>query len=126
VAAESAADESDSRPGNTIVDTSTRYRFEIAKRLKEQDRHICEAWLERLKDFLPVADLDVFPHADLLDHIPDLIAAIADDLARPDAEGLSSSIVTAKDLPPPGPSSPRWPVPAPRQAGSSADSRASG
>lgn len=75
---------------------SADLRVTLARRLKEENRALSEQWLDRLRELLPVAEFEIFPTAELLDHIPALLAAIATDLEESEGGQISSSIVTAK------------------------------
>lgn len=51
--------------------------------MAEAHQALAARWLERLNDLLPVAENEVFPTDNLLDHIPTLIVEIADCLRDP-------------------------------------------
>src|SRR5688500_4241828 len=53
----------------------------LADRIRAAHVELAARWLQRLHDLLPVPVTSVFPSASLLDHIPDLIEQIAEDLA---------------------------------------------
>jgi signal transduction histidine kinase len=53
----------------------------LADRIRAAHVELAARWLQRLHDLLPVPVTSVFPSASLLDHIPDLIEQVAEDLA---------------------------------------------
>lgn len=65
----------------------------LAERLHAAQNDIAASWLVRLHALLTLDQNDVFPSVSLLDHIPQLIAAIADYLKAPEAEEISANTV---------------------------------
>ena len=63
----------------------------IAARLHASQRELASRWLEELTQLLPVEKRDVFPTAQLLDHIPELIAEIAQFLRAPRDEAIAAN-----------------------------------
>ncbi|MDP3719935.1 MAG: sensor histidine kinase [Acidobacteriota bacterium] len=63
----------------------------IAARLHASQRELASRWLEALTEILPVEKRDVFPSAQLLDHIPELIAEIAQFLRAPRDEAIAAN-----------------------------------
>lgn len=63
----------------------------IAARLHASQRELASRWLEQLTQILPVDKRDVFPTAQLLDHIPELIAEIAQFLRAPRDEAIAAN-----------------------------------
>jgi signal transduction histidine kinase len=62
---------------------------------------LASRWLQRLRELLPVPAASVFPSESLLDHIPDLIEHLAEDLAAPGEHPLvanTSVIAKAQEL----------------------------
>src|SRR5262245_20201538 len=58
---------------------------------------LASRWLQRLHALLPVPLTAVFPSASLLDHIPDLIEHLADDIASNAEQALiANTAVIAK------------------------------
>ncbi len=70
--------------------------LELARRLHAAQGDLAAAWLERLQALVPVSPYNIFPSDSLLDHIPQLIAAIADHVAAPEAEeiGANTGVMT--------------------------------
>jgi signal transduction histidine kinase len=60
----------------------------IAESMRASHIELAARWLQRLHELLPVPVAAVFPSASLLDHIPDLIEQIAEDIASESAEAL--------------------------------------
>lgn len=63
----------------------------IAARLHASQRELASRWLDALTEILPVEKRDVFPTAQLLDHIPELIAEIAQFLRAPRDEAIAAN-----------------------------------
>jgi len=63
----------------------------IAARLHASQRELASRWLEQLTQILPVDKREVFPTAQLLDHIPELIAEIAQFLRAPRDEAIAAN-----------------------------------
>lgn len=63
----------------------------LAEKLRSAQRDLAEQWLNDLRAILPVASQDVFPGAQLLDHIPELITEIANYVGRPDNEAIAAN-----------------------------------
>ncbi|MGE0866300.1 MAG: sensor histidine kinase [Vicinamibacterales bacterium] len=63
----------------------------IAARLHASQRELASRWLEELTQILPVEKREVFPTAQLLDHIPELIAEIAHFLRAPRDEAIAAN-----------------------------------
>ena len=63
----------------------------LAAKLRGAQRVLAEQWLNDLRAILPVATQDVFPGAQLLDHIPELITEIANYVGRPDNEAIAAN-----------------------------------
>jgi signal transduction histidine kinase len=59
----------------------------------ETRTELATQWLDRLVELLLVRTGDVFPSSTLLDHIPDLIAEIAEYLRLPAAQDISANTV---------------------------------
>jgi signal transduction histidine kinase len=73
---------------STSLDT---YATIIARALASERAAIAEKWLVRLNAILDVAAVEVFPSADLLDHIPALIDDIAEYLRAPEHEEIAAN-----------------------------------
>jgi signal transduction histidine kinase len=63
----------------------------LAERLHAARDDIAASWLDRLHALLPVDRYEVFPSVSLLDHIPQLISAVADYLKAPHTEEISAN-----------------------------------
>jgi signal transduction histidine kinase len=63
-----------------------------AERIRAAHAEIARRWLEQLRTLLPVATNEIFPSADLLDHIPALIREIADYVGGADAVAANTAI----------------------------------
>ena len=63
----------------------------VATRLKAESQPLALQWLGRLKDVVLVEPQDIFPTADLLDHIPQLIQQIAEYVGAPEIEELAAN-----------------------------------
>jgi signal transduction histidine kinase len=72
----------------TTLDT---YANIVARALAAERSAIAEQWLVRLHAVLDVAATEVFPSADLLDHIPALIDDIAGYLRAPEHEEIAAN-----------------------------------
>lgn len=73
----------------------------LASRIRRESRALAQRWLDRLHPLLPVAPNEVFPSADLLDHIPALLHEIGSFLQAPEAEEIganTSVILKAREL----------------------------
>ncbi len=68
----------------------------LAKRLDAAQADLAATWLDRLHAIVPVGANEVFPSASLLDHIPQLISAIAQYIAAPESEeiGANTTVMT--------------------------------
>jgi signal transduction histidine kinase len=73
---------------STTLDT---YANIVARALAAERSAIAERWLVRLHAVLDVAATEVFPSADLLDHIPALIDDIAAYLRAPEHEEIAAN-----------------------------------
>jgi signal transduction histidine kinase len=73
---------------STTLDT---YANIVARALAAERSAIAEQWLVRLHAVLDVAATEVFPSADLLDHIPALIDDIAAYLRAPEHEEIAAN-----------------------------------
>jgi signal transduction histidine kinase len=73
---------------STTLDT---YANIVARALAAERSAIAEQWLVRLHAVLDVAATEVFPSADLLDHIPALIDDIAGYLRAPEHEEIAAN-----------------------------------
>jgi signal transduction histidine kinase len=67
------------------------YATIIARALAAERAAIAEQWLIRLHAILDVAAVEVFPSADLLDHIPSLVDDIAAYLRAPEHEEIAAN-----------------------------------
>lgn len=63
----------------------------LARRLHAAQADLAATWLERLQELLPVSPYSIFPSNSLLDHIPQLISAIADYVKAPEAEQIGAN-----------------------------------
>ena len=81
--------------GRSILD-ECRVAGLLAARLRHSQASLSLRWLERIAARVNVAEEDVFPTQDLLDHVPMLVEAIADFLERPTEEGPTAGRVLAK------------------------------
>ena len=61
--------------------------------MRSQTTMLASRWLERLTSLLPVEPDEVFPGERLLDHIPAVVAEIAEYLAAPEAEEIAARTV---------------------------------
>lgn len=68
----------------------------LARRIHEAQADLAATWLDRLQALVPRNANSIFPSSSLLDHIPQLISAIADYVAAPDAEeiGANTAVMT--------------------------------
>jgi signal transduction histidine kinase len=73
---------------STMLDT---YADIVARALAAERTNTAEQWLVRLHAILDVAAVDVFPSADLLDHIPALVEDIAVYLRAPADEEIAAN-----------------------------------
>ena len=73
---------------STTLDT---YADLVARALAAERTSIAQQWLVRLHAILDVAAVEVFPSADLLDHIPTLIEDIASYLRAPEHEEIAAN-----------------------------------
>jgi hypothetical protein len=73
---------------STTLDT---YANIVARALAAERSAIAERWLVRLHAVLDVAATEVFPSADLLDHIPALVDDIAAYLRAPEHEEIAAN-----------------------------------
>jgi len=73
---------------STTLDT---YADIVARALAAERTSIAEQWLVRLHAILDVAGIEVFPSADLLDHIPALVGDIAAYLRAPEDEEIAAN-----------------------------------
>jgi signal transduction histidine kinase len=67
------------------------YASIVSHRVFSQRLMLAERWLSLLKEVLPVEPNEVFPSDQLLDHIPLLIAAVADYLRAPNEEEIAAN-----------------------------------
>jgi len=73
----------------------------IGARLSGESQALAQQWLTRLKDVLTVEPQEIFPTADLLDHIPQLIQQIAEYVGAPEVEELAANsgvVAKAREL----------------------------
>ena len=63
----------------------------LAAKLHAAQRELAGRWLEQLNAILPVEKKDVFPGAQLLDHIPQIIEEIAGYLKAPAEEAIAAN-----------------------------------
>lgn len=63
----------------------------VSQRVAAERHVLAERWLQRLTDILTVQPNEVFPSAQLLDHIPTLIAEIAAYLRAPAEEEIAAN-----------------------------------
>ncbi len=83
------------------TDQSNRFSHLIAERFDAEYRALALAWLERLKQIVPVKVDEVFPGDRLLDHIPLLIREIGAYLRAPAEEAIDANtqvIAKAQEL----------------------------
>lgn len=79
------------------TELSTDFGDLIAQRIREHHRDIAERWLHRLEAILPVGTSEIFPSADVLDHIPALIGEIAEHVGAEQRDVLvSNTLVLSK------------------------------
>jgi signal transduction histidine kinase len=71
--------------------TAGNYPSLISLRMTDERVAIASAWLERLRELLTVTANEVFPTAELLDHIPSLVNEIAGYLAAPADEAIAAN-----------------------------------
>jgi signal transduction histidine kinase len=70
----------------------------LAARLRASSSELTHRWLERIAARVSLQPLEVFPTADLLDHVPLLIIGIADYLEEPSAEISAEAPVVGKAM----------------------------
>jgi signal transduction histidine kinase len=73
----------------------------IAACLHAGSKPLAQRWLDQLNEMLSVDPEDIFPTADLLDHIPQLIQEIASYVAAPEVEELAANsgvVAKAREL----------------------------
>jgi signal transduction histidine kinase len=63
----------------------------VAARMRAQTTTLASRWLSRLTALLPVDANDVFPGERLLDHIPAVVAEIAEYIVAPEAEEIAAN-----------------------------------
>ena len=63
----------------------------LAERLRAAQSTLARQWLDELNAILPVERGEVFPGDQLLDHIPQIIAEIANYLKAPESEAISAN-----------------------------------
>ena len=63
----------------------------LAARLHAAQTIIARSWLDQLNEILPLDRRDVFPGEQMLDHIPQLIAEIANYLRAPESEAIAAN-----------------------------------
>ena len=83
------------------TDQSNRFSHLIAERFDAEYRALALAWLDRLKQIVPVKVDEVFPGDRLLDHIPLLIREIGAYLRAPAEEAIDANtqvIAKAQEL----------------------------
>src|SRR3954468_14920789 len=71
--------------------TAGDYPSLISLRMTGERVAIASSWLERLRELLTVTANEVFPSAELLDHIPSLVDEIAAYLAAPADEAIAAN-----------------------------------
>jgi signal transduction histidine kinase len=71
--------------------TSTDFGDVIAAQMRSHHRAIAERWLERLVVLLPVDAIAIFPSDQMLDHIPALIAELAEYLRVPEDQAIAAN-----------------------------------
>jgi signal transduction histidine kinase len=71
--------------------TSTDFGDVIATKIQSHHRSIAERWLERLVVLLPVDAIAIFPSDQMLDHIPALIAELAEYLRVPEDQAIAAN-----------------------------------
>ena len=71
--------------------TSTDFGDLIAQRMRAQHLVLADRWLQRLAVLLPVEANAIFPGDQLLDHIPALIAELAEYLRVPEEQAISAN-----------------------------------
>jgi signal transduction histidine kinase len=71
--------------------TGTAYTGALAERMTAAGPELARQWLDRLAQLLPVDAAAIFPTAELLDHIPLLIAQIADYLRAPADQAIAAN-----------------------------------
>jgi signal transduction histidine kinase len=74
-----------------ITKTADDYAGTVSQLVLSERLTLAEAWLKRLRELLAVQPNEVFPSADLLDHIPSLIAEIAAYLRAPADEEIAAN-----------------------------------
>ncbi|MGE4055197.1 MAG: sensor histidine kinase [Vicinamibacterales bacterium] len=80
---------------------STDFGDPIAQQIRAAHREIAERWLHRLEAILSVETSEIFPSAEILDHIPALIHEIADHVGVASSEGLvanTTAFAKAREL----------------------------
>lgn len=74
-----------------MLSSLDKYADIVARALAAERTTIAEQWLVRLNGLLDVSPLEVFPSADLLDHIPTLIDDMAAYLRAPEHEEIAAN-----------------------------------
>jgi signal transduction histidine kinase len=77
------------------------FRAALVERMRSEHTVIASRWLSRLAALLPVEPNDVFPSDHLLDHIPELVAEVADYIGAPANEEIAANaevIAKAREL----------------------------
>jgi signal transduction histidine kinase len=77
----------------TTADLSNDLPALIAARLRDAHGDLAKRWLDRLVALLPVDPNEIFPSAEVLDHIPALIGEIADYVGAAGANAASANTV---------------------------------
>lgn len=75
----------------SLVPSADSTAESLSAKLRAAQRVIAEQWLDQLTELLPVEEKDVFPGAQLLDHIPGIIEEIAAYLAAPDTQAIGAN-----------------------------------
>lgn len=70
----------------------------LAARLRQSRDELVRRWLERIADRMAIHPNEVFPTGDLLDHVPLLVAGIADYVENPADEITADVPVVAKAM----------------------------
>lgn len=74
-----------------ITETADDYAGTVSQLVLSERFTLANAWLTRLRELLAVQPNEVFPSADLLDHIPSLIAEIAAYLRAPAEQEIAAN-----------------------------------
>jgi signal transduction histidine kinase len=78
------------------TDVASALAGPLARSLRDSRASVTYRWLERIKERVELPSGEVFPSEELLDHVPLLVAAIAEFVEDPSEEGTAADEVMVK------------------------------